>query len=203
MTDTKEKMLIVALKLFARDGYETVSVSTIAGELGMTKSALYKHYKNKRHILDSIVERMNQMDYERAKEYEVPEETINQMPEAYVKTDLEKISIYSEAQFRYWTEGEFSSNFRKMLTLEQYRNHEMSTLYQQYLVRGPLEYMKDLFVTMINITKEEAWQLALEFYAPIFILYSVYDGCEDKQKIFDLLDFHIDSFTNRIKSMKP
>lgn len=34
---TKEDILIVALHLFARDGYEAVSVSQIAGELGMTK----------------------------------------------------------------------------------------------------------------------------------------------------------------------
>ena len=48
MSDTKEKILFTALRLFARDGYEAVSVSAIAGELGMTKGALYKHYKNKR-----------------------------------------------------------------------------------------------------------------------------------------------------------
>lgn len=44
---TKEDILIVALHLFARDGYEAVSVSQIAGELGMTKGALYRHYKSK------------------------------------------------------------------------------------------------------------------------------------------------------------
>lgn len=32
---TKEDILIVALHLFARDGYEAVSVSQIAGELGI------------------------------------------------------------------------------------------------------------------------------------------------------------------------
>ncbi|WP_337425532.1 helix-turn-helix domain-containing protein [Gallintestinimicrobium sp.] len=45
---TKEDILIVALHLFARDGYEAVSVSQIAGELGMTKGALYRHYESKR-----------------------------------------------------------------------------------------------------------------------------------------------------------
>ena len=34
-----EEILIVALHLFARDGYEAVSVSQIAGELDMTKGA--------------------------------------------------------------------------------------------------------------------------------------------------------------------
>ena len=37
---------MTALRLFAKDGYEAVSVSTIAGELGITKGALYKHYND-------------------------------------------------------------------------------------------------------------------------------------------------------------
>ena len=44
--NTKEKILVTALRLFAVYGYEAVSVSRIAGELGITKGALYKHYKN-------------------------------------------------------------------------------------------------------------------------------------------------------------
>ena len=75
MVDTKEKILFTALRLFARDGYEAASVSDIAGELGMTKGALYKHYKNKHDIFASIVERMYLIDIERAKKYKVPEET--------------------------------------------------------------------------------------------------------------------------------
>ena len=35
MTDTKERILESALRLFARDGYEAVSVSMIAGELAL------------------------------------------------------------------------------------------------------------------------------------------------------------------------
>ena len=61
---TKEDILIVALHLFARDGYEAVSVSQIAGELGMTKGALYRHYESKRDIFEHIVKRMEQGDGE-------------------------------------------------------------------------------------------------------------------------------------------
>ena len=55
MKDTKENILQVALGLFARDGYEAVSVSEIAGALGITKGALYRHYAGKRDIFDSIL----------------------------------------------------------------------------------------------------------------------------------------------------
>ena len=55
MRNRKEEILTVALHLFARDGYEAVSVSQIAGELDMTKGALYRHYKSKRDIFDCIL----------------------------------------------------------------------------------------------------------------------------------------------------
>mgnify|MGYP004483862737 CR=1 FL=1 len=48
-------------------------MNDIAGQLGFTKAALYKHYSSKQEILDKIVERMNRMDYERAAEYEMLE----------------------------------------------------------------------------------------------------------------------------------
>ena len=86
MSDTKENILLTALNWFAKDGYEAVSVSMIAGALGMTKGALYKHYKNKRDIFDSIIERMNQTDYDRAEEYEMPEGTMDEIAEAYQHT---------------------------------------------------------------------------------------------------------------------
>lgn len=66
MRNRKEEILIVALHLFARDGYEAVSVSQIAGALGITKGALYRHFKSKRDIFDCIVQRMEQGDSEQA-----------------------------------------------------------------------------------------------------------------------------------------
>ncbi len=63
---TKERILRIALELFAQNGYLGTSMNDIAGQLGFTKAALYKHYASKQEILDKIVERMNKMDYERA-----------------------------------------------------------------------------------------------------------------------------------------
>ena len=63
---TKERILETALALFAQRGYLGTSMNHIACQLGLTKAALYKHYTSKQEILDKIVERMNQMDYERA-----------------------------------------------------------------------------------------------------------------------------------------
>ena len=180
MGNRKEEILIVALHLFARDGYEAVSVSQIAGELDMTKGALYRHYKSKRDIFDCIVRRMELQDGEQARENEVPQESIEKTPEEYLNVSLDDFVKYSKSMFEYWTEDDFASSFRKMLTIEQFRSEEMQNLYQQYLVSGPAEYVKDLFKNMEIKNPEEN---AVKFYANMFFYYSMYDGAADRAKV--------------------
>ena len=43
-------------------------------------------------------------------------------------------------------------------------------------------------------------QLALEFYGPMFLLYSVYDGAEEKSAVSGLLREHIDRFIRRMEA---
>ena len=196
MTDTKERILQTALRLFAEDGYEAVSVSTIAGELGMTKGALYKHYKNKQDIFDSIVARMEQRDAEQAGDYEVPEGTVDEMEEAYQSTSLKQLLEFSKAQFRYWTEDAFASRFRRLLTLEQYRSETMGKLYQQYLAAGPVSYVKDLLESMGIV---EAKDGAVRFYAVMYLYYSVYDGADDKETVKEEFAAAINSVLHELK----
>ena len=191
MGNRKEEILIVALHLFARDGYEAVSVSQIAGELDMTKGALYRHYKSKRDIFDCIVQRMEQQDGEQAVEYDMPEEEKEKMPEQYENVSLDDLVEYSKSMFEYWTEDDFASSFRKMLTIEQSRSEEMQNLYQQYLVAGPASYVKDLFE---SIGIANAKDKAAGFYAVMYFYYSMYDGAEDKQNVKD-------EFVSAIKSL--
>lgn len=180
MGNRKEEILIVALHLFARAGYEAVSVSQIAGELDMTKGALYRHYKSKRDIFECIVRRMEQQDGEQARENEVPQESMEKTPEEYQNVSFDDFVKYSKSMFEYWTEDDFASSFRKMLTIEQFRSEEMQNLYQQYLVSGPAEYVKDLFKNMEIRNPEEN---AIKFYANMFFYYSMYDGAADKAKV--------------------
>ena len=180
MSNRKEEILIVALHLFARDGYEAVSVSQIAGELAMTKGALYRHYKSKRDIFDCIVKRMEQQDHDQASEYDMPEDEREEMPEQYETVSLDNFVKYSMSMFEYWTEDDFASSFRKMLTIEQFRSEEMQKLYQQYLAAGPASYVKDLFESMEIADSAEK---TIRFYAMMHFYYSVYDGAEDKKQV--------------------
>lgn len=199
--NTKEEIMIQSLHLFAQNGYEAVSVKDIADKLGITKGALYRHYANKRDIFDHIVNKMKQNDFERSQDFGVPEGSFAEMEKVYHETVFEKIKDFSIAQFRYWTEDSFASDFRKLLILEQYRDSEMSKLYQQYLVSGVVGYMEDLFREMKGYKIEDPKQFAIDFYAPIYIAMSIYDGTNDKEEAISIVEKHIDRFSKIIKRM--
>ncbi|WP_327678241.1 TetR/AcrR family transcriptional regulator [Kitasatospora sp. NBC_00458] len=54
-SDTRARIVAVALELFSEHGYERTSLREIADRLGVTKAALYYHFKTKEDIVHGIV----------------------------------------------------------------------------------------------------------------------------------------------------
>ena len=192
--DTKEKILQTALRLFAEHGFEGVSMRDIASEIGITKAALYRHYESKRAIFDAIVKRMEEEDGARAAAYDVPEEPIAESAEPYRNTELTALCNYTVAQFLYWTTDPFASAFRRMLTLEQYHDEEMALLYQNHLEAGSLRYTADLLKEKMGTDEETAFQLSLEFFAPVAMLIRMSDHVTDKESLLKAVKCHMDRF---------
>ena len=182
MDTTKDRILSAAVALFAAEGYEAVSMETIAKAVGIRAPSLYKHYKGKRDIFEHILREMERRDAENAAACAVPQGSMEQTPAAYEKTGVDELLDFCRVQFRYWTEDPFASAFRRMLTVEQYRSAEMNALYHQYLGAGPLGYTADL------LGSEER---ALSLYGPMYLLYGVYDAAGDKGAVIGQLDAHL------------
>ena len=83
-----------------------------------------------------------------------------------------------------------------MLTIEQFRSEEMQNLYQQYLVSGPAEYVKDLLKNMEIKNPEEN---AIKFYANMYFYYSMYDGAADKAKVKSQFEHMLGKIVEEIK----
>lgn len=191
--NTKDNILNAALKLFSERGYDGTSMSDVANLLGITKAALYKHYKSKQEILDSIIKKMETNDFDCAEKYGMPQSEPNEFSKEYKDASLKNAGQYALAMFKYWTEDEFASRFRKMLTIEQFRSEKMTKLYQNYLCVGPVEYMAAIFKNSAE-SDEEAMQLALDFYGTMFLLYGVYDGSSDTKAAYKTLEKHVNKF---------
>jgi AcrR family transcriptional regulator len=52
---TKENIVKTALKLFLQNGYERTSLNDIARKVGITKPAIYHHFKNKDELFHQVL----------------------------------------------------------------------------------------------------------------------------------------------------
>jgi len=128
----------------------------------------------------------------RAKEYGVPEEEFDKAPLSFQHTSMEELKNYIEATFRIWLEEELTRNFRKMLTLEQYRSPEMSDLYKLCVCQ--VSYIEDLFREMIEqgvLKKSDPKLLALKFFAPYHFLQRFKAVCLVYSEIVQLFLFSV------------
>lgn len=57
MDNTKEFIIDEAFKLFLQRSYEAVSISDISQAIGLTKGALYHHFKNKEELFISVIDK--------------------------------------------------------------------------------------------------------------------------------------------------
>ncbi len=63
----KEKIIAVALELFAQNGYQGTSIAQIAKKANISKGLMYNYFKNKEKLLEAIVEegfeKIMELDY--------------------------------------------------------------------------------------------------------------------------------------------
>ena len=96
-TDTRSRAQKVALELFAEQGYEKTSLREIAGRLGVTKAALYYHFKSKEDIVHSFTDDyFSELDalVDWAKEQPRGEENRREILDRYVSIVLASSEVF-------------------------------------------------------------------------------------------------------------
>ena len=80
---TNAEIVEAAFKVWGRDFYRKTSLSQLAGELGVSKPALYRHFENKQALTEAMTERFlddfaayTRADFERAQQTEDADEGI-------------------------------------------------------------------------------------------------------------------------------
>jgi AcrR family transcriptional regulator len=57
-TDTRQRLIDVAVELFTRHSFAGTSLQMIADELGLTKAAIYHHFRTREQLLAAVLEPM-------------------------------------------------------------------------------------------------------------------------------------------------
>ena len=201
--DTKKKILDVALTLFSEKGYGNVYVGQIAEGVGIKAPSLYKHYKSKQDIFEAILEEMrNRYDKEAAhlnmtgNDFLIDSKLYNNISE----DELVKMGI---GLFSFFIHDEYECKFRKMLTIEQFSNKELAELFSHQYFNEPLKYQTGLLQVLIiqgQMKNEDANVMALQFFAPIYLLMTVCDREPQREaEALQILEKHIRQFSRMYK----
>jgi len=196
--NTKEIILFESLKLFADRGYDGVTVRDIANEVGIMQSSLYKHYTSKQDIFDTLVAKMHQQFSEASAGFHLPEGDFEKMAQEYATSGNNVLKEISKRIFQFYLHDEHASQFRKMLSIEKYKNPEIGKLYREVYFDTVLAYQAKLFSEMIKqgyMRQVDPNIIAIHFYAPIFLLLNEYDVIPEREaEAIAQLENHIDQF---------
>lgn len=196
--NTKEIILYKALNLFADKGYDGVTVRDIATEVGIQQSSLYKHYSSKQEIFDTLVETMQSKYSETAASLNLPEGSFKKIAKDYSNCGSKVLREISHSIFHYYLKDPYASQFRKMLTLEKFKNKDAEEIYRKIFIDTAISYQSKLFSEMMRqgyLKDVDPEIMALQFFSPIFVLLNKYDGIPHREnEALEILGKHIDQF---------
>lgn len=196
--NTKQKIIEEALILFSEKGYSDVYVNDIAKAVGIKAPSLYKHFKNKQEIFNAILEELKENYTKNAAAIGIDGNDTNADAGIYLDMTEESFIEIGKNLFLYFLHDHHIKLFRKLLTIEQFRDSELAGLYSQQYYNDPLTYQGELFKILIATGKFKQVDteiLALQFYAPIYTLLTVCDRQPDReQEALKMIEAHIRQF---------
>jgi AcrR family transcriptional regulator len=187
--NTKEKIFDVALDLFSKKGYDSVSLREIADSVGIKKSSIYSHYSSKEAILMDIFEYfrglfeydelLNGTDLSLSGDNEL----LVGNPELFYHMGSEAIrEMFSdERNLKIW----------KLIFIQMNYNDSIRTFFQDEILVKPLMFWEGFFTVLkeSGIIRRDTNPelLAREYYSfPIFLLLEICAKYDDIPK--DCLD---------------
>ena len=197
--NTKKRILDEALTLFSENGYGNVYVAQIAEAVGIKAPSLYKHYKSKQDIFNAILDEMKKSYDKQASMLNISGEDAVSDAEVYSDIGEDELVRMATGLFLYFLHDEYAQKFRKMLTIEQFRDSELARLLTKEYADDPLSFQSAMFSMLCEkgvLWKYDPNVMALHFYAPIYFLLTVCDREPQREKeSTELLKRHIRQFS--------
>lgn len=197
--DTKHRILEAALSLFSQKGYANVYVGEIADAVGIKAPSLYKHYKNKQAIFDAILEEMQLRYNKETDALNMDGNNARTDADVFAECSVEELVEMATRLFLYFLHDAYASRFRRMLTIEQFHDRKLAALYDRHYVDGPLGYQGMMFalLTAQGILRDAHTDImALQFYAPLYLLLTICDRNPDKEaEALVSLREHVEQFS--------
>lgn len=171
---TKERILDAALESFAENGYKGTNLRDLAASLGLSKSALYRHYESKEDIWNAVIDRMEEYYGKNVASSENVPQTLKSCDELLSMTmDMIKHTVSDKKIIL----------VRQVLLTEQFHNERARKLTTLHFVNYTKDIFTRIFTQMMNdglLKKDDPEMLAFAYTSPISALIQLCDRDHEK-----------------------
>ena len=186
---TKERILAEALTLFSENGYDGTSVEQIAEKVGIKAPSLYKHFKGKEDILNTLIDNA-EVRYEA---YFGSEQRLGQLPESrevFIRVTMERVLFTMR--------DPMIRKIRKFLVQEQFRSDRLAAITTRHQLEGVQRMYTRIIGGMMEkglFVKDDPALLANELTAQVVLLIAKADRQPQKeQETTESIERHITHF---------
>ena len=172
---TKIRILDEALNMFAENGYKGTNLRDLAAQLGLSKSALYKHYASKEEIWKALLDRMEAYYAERFG-------SENHLPD--IPKSCEELFTATMGMLDFTVNDSRIILTRKLLLTEQFHDERVCKLATKHFLGGTEKIFTVIFEKMMAsalLKNEDPEMLAFVYTAPITSLIHLCDREPQKQ----------------------
>lgn len=172
---TKERILDAALVCFAENGYKGTNLRDFAAGIGLSKSALYRHYESKEAIWNALLDRMEAYYAERFG-------SVENMPE--IPKSCDELFDTTMKMVKFTVRDEKIVLTRKLLLTEQFHDERVNKLATEHFIKGIKEIYEGIFRKMMEnglLKGGDAEMLAFAFTSPITALIHCCDREPDRE----------------------
>ena len=196
--NTKQRIIENALILFSEKGYEAVTVANIAQAVGIKAPSLYKHFKSKQDIFESILTELQSRYEAQASMMHIGGMNAKEDAEHYLHISADILENMVKGLFTFFLHDEYTARFRKMMTIEQFKNADIAILYSKQYFDDVITYQEILFSNLMQqglIREADAKTVAFQFFTPILSLIELCDRQPEREaEAYQYLEEHIRQF---------
>ena len=185
----KERILYAALDLISEKGYDGVGVDLIAEKAGLKGPSLYRHYKGKEDIFNSLIDLVIS-HYEEGF-------GLNNKPEEFPKS-MDELIVNAMEKIKFTIHDDIVRKTRRILAMEQFRSSRMAELTTRYHLENLQRMYARIFAELMEngiLKKDDPELLALEFVSPVSLLIHMYDRQPEREaEIMEKIRKHMEHF---------
>ena len=154
-TETEEKILDAALKVFARKGYDAATTRAIAEESGFTEMTLFRKFQTKKNLFNQVMDRGNlKIEKDSNELFNLDD---NQKVREYVKSFVKSLDEFVLKNFEYFhlTILEDSSKIKPNvgLTIDYISEYFKEKFPNKELDYSAFGYSMSTFIYSLNIDR--------------------------------------------------